>query len=386
MKSNIVQFAIEQEATPGTAETLVYGDCLVRVREGFAVVPEQELIDLQELQDTSTTTAGVVAAKTVQFNISYILRAPGSTATNPAITDLLNAAMLWGGEMETASIGAVSNGPFLAGERVDFPSAYGYILEDIADGASSMTYLLVTGTVSDAQGVTGEKSQATATLSSAPSGVGYGFRPADWSSGTGYHATCEGLIDGYYWQGRGCLADLQMEFNNGGPCIVTQNFTGALSAQGDKSMYSVHSYPEASVAVPKFLNAQITFDSYNPTGIVSVTLNYPTNPAVIYDANDSSGDGAIYADYNRELPTITMEVDQVATGTYDWFSTLQGGDTKHFSMTHGYNNSGAMWEIVAPHAQVRSIRPGSRDPQRATFEVELGLTGDDNNELFLFQK
>jgi hypothetical protein len=386
MKRNIAQLAVEQEATPGTAETIAAADVLVRLREGYGITPDHELFDLEEISAVSSKTAAVLGRKSLTVNCTYILRGPGDTTTDPTIVDMWESAMLEGYEHYSNTIGAVTGGPFTPGETVnDGGGNDGIVTRTVSNGDASIYYITTAGTqFGNTASLTGETSGATATTSSTSSAAGYAFRPADWASGTGHHATIEGLVDGYYWQGRGCLSDIQWEFSNGGPCIVTQNLMGALSAQGNKSLYTVDAYPEASVTPPKFLNAGLYIDTYNPTGVIDMTINYPTNPTLIEDANDSAADGVLYADYSRDMPTVTLEVDQALTTDYDYFATLQAGSTIRFEFVLG-STSGSTWRWASQNAQIRSIGTGSREPNRATFQLELGLTGDNNNELIISQ-
>jgi hypothetical protein len=384
MKRNIAQFAVEQEAVPGTAIPIVAADVLVRLRNGYTITPDAELFDLEEISSVSSKTAATVGRRMVNFGVSYILRGPGSTTVDPAIIDLWESAMFTGSEASTIAMNTIV-GTFTAGEIVTGTTSTGTVMVLQQTGVTPLAYIPVNGTpLQSGEVLTGSTSGATANSTGAPAGVGYGFRPADWATGAGHHCTCEGLVDGMYWQGRGCLSDIQWEFSNGGPCIVTQNFVGAKSADGDKALYTVAEYPEASVTVPKFLDASLYIATQNPTGIVDVTINYPTNPTPVEDANDSSGDGILYCDYNRELPTVTLEIDQTLAATYDYFATFEAGTTVRFDFTHG-SAAGAMWTFAAPAAQIRSIGTGERDPNRATFQMELGLTGDNNNELLIWQ-
>ena len=389
MKRNIAQLAVEQEASPGAAETIVAADVLVKFREGYTIAPEHELIELEEISDVSSKTPAVIGAKKVTFGSSYILRGPGDLTTDPAIVDLWESALFDSDEAFTIAIGAITTGPYVVGEVITggTSNATGLVLQQTATGTSSLPYMTLSGTFQTAEVITGGTSAATSTSSAGPIAGGYAFRPADWDgASTGHHATVEGLVDGYYWQGRGCLSDLNFQMSNGRPCIVTQNFAGALSAQGDKVLYTVSAYPEASVTVPKLLNASCYIDTIQPTGIVDLTINWPTNPTFVEDANDSSADGILYGDYRREVPTISIEVDQVLAATYDYFSTLQTGDTVRFEITHGASGSaGTRWTFAAPAAQIRSIGTDERDPSRATFPIELGLTGSANEELLIWQ-
>jgi hypothetical protein len=386
-KTNIAEFAVEQEAVPGTAETIVQADVLVKLREGYTVTPDHEVIDLLELKSVSSRTAAVIGRKTVTFAVTYIMRGPGDLTTDPAIKDLMEAALFDGEEaLKEGVLAAITGGPYVAGEVITgtTSAATGLVLQETATGASDIPYIALSGTFQDAETITGGTSGATCTSSGTPAAAGYAFRPADWDTGAGYHATCKLIRHGFQWTGRGCLTDWSITCENGGPGIVTQNFVGALTSQGTQAVFGVTDFPEESVTVPRFLDASIAIGSYSPTGIQSVTINWPTNPTIVEDANDSAADGVLYADYRRDLPTITLDVDQVATATKDYFAELQAATTQRFEMTLG-SAAGAIWTYSAPNAQLRSIGASERDPSRATFSVEFGCTGDNNEELLIWQ-
>ena len=387
-KHNIAEFAVELEATPGTAETIVVGDVLVKIRDGYTITPDQELIDLDEVSSVSTQPAAVIGRRGVTFAVDYVLRGPGDLTTDPAVSDLWLSALFTGAQASTIAIGAIAGGPYFAGETITGTTSAGtgLVLQRTADSALTIPYLPLTGALVTTETLTGSESAATSTSSAGPIDGGYAFRPADWQTGTGHHVTCKAFRDGYQWTGRGCLSDLSFAMNNGGPCIVTQNFLGALTAQGDAALFGVTTFPESTVVVPKFLNATIVFGTFSPNGIVDVNINWPTNPTFVEDANDPAGDGIVFTDYNRDIPTVSLEVDQELAATYDFFGNMQAGTLQNFELTHGAGGAaGSRWTFSCDKAQFRSIGVGNRDPQRATFIIELGLTGSNNEELLIWQ-
>jgi len=390
-KHNIVQLAVEQEATPGTAIAIAAADVLTRIRSGYTFSPDVEMIELEEVSDVGTTVAAVAGRKQITFSVSYNLRGPGDTSTDPTIVDLWEAAVLTGAEAFESTVGVISGGPFVSGETVTGTGGgTGMVLQDTSTGDTTLPHLVLSGTLDDADTLTGSTSGATATQSGAAAGVGYCFRPADWETGAAHHCTVEGIRGGttsttsYVIAGRGCLADINWAFSNGGPCVVSQNFVGAISNTANKETYTVTSYPEESTTVPRFLNAALSINSVQPTGINEVVIDYPTNPALVTDANSALADGVLYADYNRALPTITLTFDQVQTGTYDYFADFEAGTTRSFQMTHG-SASGALWTFSAPNVQFRSIEVTEREPNRAAWAVTLGCTGTKNEELLIWQ-
>jgi hypothetical protein len=388
MPKTLFEFAVEKEGTPGTAETIVEADVLTRVRNDVRAEPDIEMQDLDEASAVSTFTAAVAGRKMISFPVSYNLRGPGDLTTAPTVADMFEAAVFSGAAAETIAIGAITTGPYVAGEIItqSTSNATGIVLQQIATGTSPIAYIPISGTMVTTETLTGSISGATCTTSAGPVDGGYGWRPNDWedSDGTEHHATCKLFRDGFYWTGRGCLAGWQIVLTNGGPGVVTQNFSGAWSAYGDAALFGVSAYPEDSIIVPKFLNASISVGTYQPTGIREVTIDFPNTIEAVEDANDTAGDGILYMDYRRQLPTIRLAVDQVATSTKNYFSELQAGTTQRFECTLG-SASGARWTFSSRAAQLRSVTPAEQSPRRAMFEVEFGLTGTGNEELMIWQ-
>jgi len=388
-KTNLVEFAVEQEAAPGTAETLLQADVLVRLRTGSVPEPEYEPIDLEEMQPVSSHTPMLMGRQLLRFPASYNLRGPGDLVTAPAINDLWESAMLSAAAAKTIAIGAVTSGPYLAGETITGTnsSATGMVLRQTANGAASIPYLPLSGTLETTETLTGGTSGATSTSSAGPANGGYCYRPADnTDDSAGHHCTYHVNRSGVAWKARGALSDLAIAFRNGGPATVTQNFVGALVGVTDTALFGVTSWPEASVTPPKFLNVGLKIGAYSPTGINEVNLTWPTSPTIVEDANSASAQGVLFADYDRlsTPPTITLQVDQVAVATKDYFAELAAAGTFYVELTCG-STAGSIWTFVAPKAQFRSVGLGEVEPRRAQFPVELVLTGSNNDELLIWQ-
>jgi hypothetical protein len=388
-KSNKVEFAVKLEATPGIAETLASGDVKVRVRADPTIAPDVSPIDLEELRAVSSRSAHLTGIKTIQHTVAYNLRAPASLTTDPAVKDLWKSALFAGSEAKTIAIGAITAGPFQAGEIITggTSAATGMVLQRTLTGSSPLPFIPLTGTFVTTEVITGGTSGATATSSAGPADGGYAFRPADPNTDvTGHHVTARLNRDGFQWTARGSLSDLSWELRNNAQAIVTQNFFGGFASQGDLALFGLATYPEENNTVPRLSNAGIKFGAYAPVGIVTMTLAWPTNPAPVEDANSAAADGVRYFDFARQLPTLAVQVDQVAAADYDFFSKLRDGELIPAEATLGSAlAAGNKWTFAMPAAQLRSIRPDITDPQRAKFTCEFGLTGKNNEELLIWQ-
>lgn len=384
-KDELAEFALKIEATPGTAETLASADVPVRLRRGFVANPETERIDLEEVSDVSSSPPDVSGKNMIGFTVAYNLRGPGDLITVPAVNTLFTSALFTGAAAKTIAIGAVTSGPYVAGEVITggTSNGTGMVLQETANGAASIPYIPLTGALVTTEVITGGTSGATATSSAGPVDGGYAWRPTDTDFDvSGNYVTARMLRDGQYWEGRGCLSDLEIALTNGGPGVVTQNFSGAWNAHGDVALFGA-TYPEATITPPRFLSAALKIGSYSPTGIQDVTIRWPTGVTTVDDAQ--SVDGIVTSDYDRraEKPTITLEVDQVAVSTFDFFGDMRAGTTRLFECTLG-STAGSRWTFSAPGAQIVSGF-GRRDPNRGTFPLTLNLTGTNNEELLIWQ-
>jgi hypothetical protein len=388
MRTSKRQFAAKVETTPGTAETITSSEVLVRIRDGDTIEPNFEAIDSQEVQATSSKRPNLIGRRTLGFKVSYLLRGPGGLSTDPAAKPLLEASMLKGYDLQKISIGAITTGPFVDGETITggTSAATGRVFRNTANGASEIKYFALTNTFQSGEVITGGTSTATATTSSTPSANGMVFQPADSDFGVSdskHHVTAKLLQDGYQWTARGCLADLTMQFRNGHPCTISQSFLGAYSSSGDEALLTLATYPEESVAAPRFLNASLKFGVYSPSDVVDFSLEYPISPEAREDANDSAGDGVRFADYQREHPRLRLDPAMVSAATYNYFSTMFAGTTFAMEWVLG-STSGSTWTFYADTAQFVNLGAGARR-NLATVPLEIILCGTNNNELYIWQ-
>lgn len=385
--SKLVQFAAALETTVGTAETLTASDVLVLVR-AFSPSVNAERFALELMQDTSSKRPDLIGTPLYSLGVEYPLIGPGSVTTDPAIDVLFKAAVFDGYEASTLPIGSVT-GTFVAGETVTggTSSATGMVLKRATGSPTTLAIRVLTGTFDvGGEALTGGTSGATASSSAGISAAGYVFQPGDWrdGDGTGHHVTFMANRDGYHWTARGGLADLNFRAEDRGPMYVSQTFSGIKSSDGDQALFSGVSTQEEDLVAPKFVNTGILIDGYNPEGCSNFALNFPTNPTPVTGVEQA--DGFRYSGYSRGDPTITLEFDQVAAATKDYFATLEGGTTFAFECEHGADASaGRKWTFSAPAAQLVSIAPIEGEPERAKWAVELKLTGTNNDELFIWQ-
>jgi len=379
---NIIQLALAQEATPGTAETLNSGDVAFRIRDEDAPSPTADTIDLQESQQSSSARPVGIGVHRFAASVSANLR-PGATplTTAPSIDLLLRMGMLQRHALKSVAIGSVTGGPFVNGEVITVGAASrGIVFRNTAAGP--LRYWVTSGAIANLDTIVGETSGASADATADPTDAGFVYRPSDsdfeGGSDTKHHCTVEFLKGGFYWQGRGTLGQLQMQFRNGQPVLVRSELLGAWSAQGDKALYSV-AYGDDAITPPRWVNAQMSFDGYTPRDLVDFNLSMPINLELREDANHAAAQGVRYADYQRvgSPPTVTFAPALVGTATYDFYTQFKGEAT--FAATW---KLGSRFTFYADECQFVDVGADNRR-QLAVVPLTLRLCGTNNDEFYI---
>ena len=376
------QVAAKLEATPGTAEALVAGDVRMRIRDGDLPDFPFEAIETEEVQDFSSSRPMLIGTKEFRSDLSWLLRPSGTTPASiqHATSRFFEAGMLNNKQIKTITIGSVTGGPFTRGETITggTSGATGEVYRDVS--STPMRYFLLTGTFASAEVITGGTSGATATTSSTGSADGFAavFNDSEFAgSDKKHHMTYRFLRDGFYWEGRGCLGELSMEFRVDRFCVVRQSVLGGFSAHGDVALFTVDPYPDESVAAPRFVNASLTMGGYSPTDVVDFNLTMPLGLELRQDANDA--DGVLYADYDRRSspPTITFDPAMVKKATKDFFLDYKDGTS--FAMTW---KLGTKFTFYADDCQIVSAGVGTRRAV-ATIPFQIRLNGTVNDEIYI---
>lgn len=386
MRDRNKQLAVKQEATPGTVETLALADVLCRIRDPDTIEPDHERIDTEEVSPYSSHRPDLIGRKLLALPVSYILRGSADLTAAVAISPLLESALFKESKVDEIAYTGGS-GTFLDGETVTggTSGATGRVFRD--SSSSPLRFVSISGTFQDAETITGEDSGASATSSGAPTDGGWIWEPtdSDFEAGSSKHHVSARLFkSGFYWEGRGMLSNLVLNFRNGHPVIVNQRLLGAFNAHGDASPFDVEDYPGDSVTPPRFLNTSLKLGAYSPRDIIEATLTVETAPEVREDANDDSADGVLFADYLKDAPILRLEPAMVLKATKDFFGDLQDGTTFAVEWQLTGAAAGSNWTFYADEAQLVSVGAGGRRGL-AVAPLEIKLCGKKNNELVIWQ-
>jgi len=118
----------------------------------------------------------------VTGSCSFQTELSGRAAGNaPGWAPLLRACGFYQATSRRVAIGAISGGPFYHGETVTSDGAgapTGTVIHQTFDGATTLMYEALTGTIGTGEGLTGGTSGATATTSGASAADGYAWWPS----------------------------------------------------------------------------------------------------------------------------------------------------------------------------------------------------------------
>ena len=377
---------MKQETTPGTVISMSQSDILVQIEDGAQPTWDFERIQSEEVQGTSSRRPGLTGRRLASMALSYWLRGSTSLSTAAIASQLFESAMLKRSQVRQVTSGSVTGGPFENGETITggTSAATGRVFRNRS--SSPILYVPITGSFTSGEVITGGTSGATATTSSTPSDQGYVYEPKDSDfegSESKHHVSFKLLQDGFFWEGRGCLSDLNFEFKNGHPARLRQTISGAYSSHGDQALYSGVTYPESAVTPPRFSNISLTLGAYAPRDIVEMTFSIPTDPQPREDANNASDAGILYADYLKAEPTLSFDPAMVKAATKDYFTELKEAGT--FAVTWKLTGTaGNNWDFFADEAQFIEVGTGDRRGI-ALAPLRIGLYGTNNDEFAIWQ-
>ncbi len=162
------------------------------------------------------------------------------------------------------------------------------------------------------------------------------------------------------WGARG---NVSLKLEDGAPGWLHFEFTGADFSVADGSMLSSVTYE--STKPPAFLSATFTIDSYAALiGVLEINMNNEVN--LRKDVNTESGYKSAVITGRR--PTMTIDPEQVATTSYNFYSKLRSGSEGNLTLTLS-GSAGNICTITAPKVQYINISDDVRDGIRS-----LGIT------------
>lgn len=374
------QVAAAVEAVEGNEEAVAAADAILVYDVAFN--PDVGSFKRTPARSSLSNLPSVRGVKIGTLSMRVELKGSGNVANAPEADPFIRACGFARSVVDTAAIGAVTGGPFEAGEPLTFaPSgATGRAVLDTANGASVIRYVELSGTVASGDVVTGGNSGATATLSAGPTTAqGHEYAPASDSIPS---LTIGFFNDGLKHTLVGARGNLAWGAVVGEPGFYTLNFTGVYTGTADVAMLTGTTFD--STIPPVFLGVSFGFMDA-ATAPCFTTFGGDMGAVVEPRLCARNTNGVISAQYTGRDPSASLDPELDLVANLDFYGILRAGTEGHLSAEWG-STAGNVVGIGAPKAQIDAIAPGDRNGL-AIGTLTLNLvtatvdTGDDEVQL-----
>ena len=377
------QIAGDLEATPGTAETLTNADVRARVIEpDYSLEPISQERDLvrdafsmhPDLYAGTTTNRSSLVTFTFGVELAGHVSGVGSA---PPVGKFLQACgfeEVTGANHLTATIGAITGGPFLHGETISSSGGGGTTSTVMGDTWTGGTRLLMKldGTAPSTGTLTGGTSGATAVASAVTTDIGTTWQLV--SAIASQQTITIGLYkDGKFISGRGCMGNLTSVTQRGERQVVNFTFTGILNDISDTALLTGMNYTSSVPPVATGVSLVIDDDTttWSSAKLTNISIDLGNSVALREDVN--AADGICPAIINGRAPTGSMDPDLVLEATYPVLENFVNGVVARATWTVG-SATGNRFDWKLPAIQASGVGSGIRDEVRTT-DISFKCTG-----------
>lgn len=375
----IRQIAIATEATEGTAESLT-GANVIEVFDASWRFDDRRF-ERTPHRNRSGTEKSRGALKLGGATFRMELRGSGSVSTAPRIFRALKACGCQQEAAKSIAIGAVSSGPFAHGETITGGTSggTGRVVFPTANGAASVTYVVISGTLQSGETITGGTSGASATTSGAPANAGFVLRPLTDSADASTKcdsvtlAMRTGLIQRQAFGARGRA---KMMLTLGQTVMVECEFSGVQMQPDDASLWS-SSLPAAESSPPVAIGLATTLGSYEPI-FERMEVDFGAEISPRLSASDAQG-ALCYKVVGRQ-PKGTIDPEVVAEATTDFFDDWWDDTVRALDFTIG-SSAGNRFRFYAPECQLQAPTEGEREKlSTLSLPFDIRNTGQDDHD------
>jgi len=366
------QFAIKQETTEGTAETLAAGDVLMEVDElEGRFTPEFQ--ERHPLREDLSPAAGVVGITAAEITGKTELKPAAVPTNDPPCHRVLLACGLQQNLLRTGIGGAI--GTFIAGEyMVGGASGRGYFVR--IDATVNLTFVEIVAFAAS-EVATGQVSSATWTFGASPTftTIGKAYRP---NSVAPPSFTAAVMADGKKFELIGGRATCSFEVGGAGQ-IGYANFSmqGKAIAPVDQALFAGVA---AITTVPEvFKSSAVTAEQ---VALVVNSFNLSLNNTLARRVASNELTGIKSVKITNRRPTIAVDPEQELEAAIPFFTRFAAGTLFGFYAQIG-STVGKRTIIVASRTQYTELGQGDRDgiaTHAANLLCSRGATpgGDDD--------
>jgi len=354
------------ESTAGSFEALAAANATMRVIAGANADVNYPTED-RDIARGSLTPLGLVSG---EKSLGYTFRSEVNTA-DTVTSDLEQLAFMEGcgitiDALKQITVGTVNGGPFQRNETITDESANTGTCKLALAAAGQLYHVAGTGTLQDAETLTGGTSGATATSSSAVSDAGGRGKPTSDNQKT---ISMQLQQDGANRAATGVMGNLVMTVESSKRGFWDFTMQGPRHSTDDLALLTGISYNNEQPAILQ--NASLTINGQTPVWH-SVSIDFGNNVVLRKDAN-ATDTGFISARITKRDPVWTVLFEQLPTGTLD-IPALMDAETKMQNLFRIGTAAGKTFWFFQDYAQVMSISPQDVDGI-LMMSVEFKCTG-----------
>lgn len=348
------QIAAKVESVEGTAETLTASEAaLLLVGDlSYELVPESERREI--IQASKSNWSDLIGVEMARIGMGVELRGSGSASTAPSFGTLLKGASYGETAVKKIAVGAITSGPFLHGEVITggTSSGTGRVVGQYATGVTHVYYVPVSGTLQDAETITGAGG-ASATTSSAPADGGFVYEPVSTGDPSltmaMYHDGLKKLLVGN-------RANVTLGIAGAGkPGILRFSFTGVHGGVTDVALLSGITYESSLPPVAK--NGTVRLGSYTP---IAKSFDLDMGNSVALRTSMAASKGAISAKIPSREPRGTLTIETPLVADKDVWGNLTGVVVEELELGIG-SVEGNRFKVIVPQLQITGVPEGDEN-------------------------
>jgi len=350
------QLAAKIESVEGTAETLAAADAKLLVytpKVSFDV----EMFTRDPVRASHSRIGKVPGKRPASLGFSMELRGSGTATTEPEWSKLLKSCGFALNVLRSINIGAVTGGPFQHGETITGGTSggTGRVVIKTINGAASIYYVALSGTLQSGEVITGGTSTATTTTSSVSSAVGKEWKPVSYYSNNVASLTMATYEDGIRKLITGARGNVKFTLKAGQPVMMEYAFQGVEGGITDTALLTGVTY-ETPIP-PAFLSALFSIDAVSAK-VGELEIDIGNKLAGRDDINSARGILSYLITDRETLGSFNPEMSLVAS--HDFHSKWFGGTEMILDFQVG-STTGNKFRFYAPKAQYTKVDDEDRD-------------------------
>lgn len=320
---------VKVESVEGTAEALTAAECAILVYDA-RFSPDQARYKRRPARQRLTPLAAIHGRRLGRITFRTEIKGSGAVATKPEWDVLARACGLDVNAISTAAIGAITGGPFQAGETAALaPSGASVrIVGDHATGVGSLRYVVISGVPANGDTVTGATSAATATISAPPvAAQGWEYRPISTDPVS--------VTMGLYQDGKrhllvGARGSVKIEKRVGEPGFFAWEFLGVWEATADVALPTGIAYQE--ITPPAWQGVGFKIGTFAPIlSAFSFDLGNTLEPRLSANATN----GVLSVVRPDRDPTGEIDPEDNLAAEQDWYGLLRAGTVARMAYEFG---------------------------------------------------